>query len=164
MKNARLFWWIDRWRDSAAYKSLSLSAQALHRELIGQIFLRGGSLPYNFDALRRVTGTTPDEWNQFWPSVSAFWKIEGDRLLPGDDIRLYASRYRRLPPLVLKARRPEIPNPVKRFVFSRDDGKCTVCQSEDRLEIDHITRWRDGGRHTTDNLRLLCLRCNRSRG
>jgi hypothetical protein len=45
---------------------------------------------------------------------------------------------------------------VRRFVWQRDQGKCTQCGSRHFLEVDHIRPRARGGAHTPENLRLLC--------
>lgn len=164
MRFNALWWWIDRWRKSTAYMDMTLEQQGLHRELVGAAFLRHGWLPNDPVVLCRAVGATANEWRRCWPAVSRFWVQAGDRLLPGPEVRLYVSRFRRLPPLVARSRRPEIPQSVRRSVFRRDDGRCVQCYRDDKIEFDHILRWRDGGQHTEENLRLLCRQCNRARG
>lgn len=162
-RTTALWWWIDRWRDSKAFRSLNIEQQGLHRELISQSVLRGGWLPKKPSVLRRVTGATQEEWTRCWRKVRRFWKVEGDRLLPGDEVRLYVSRFRRLPPLVVRGGRRHIPMRIQRAVFARDGGRCVECGSDHRLELDHVHRHRDGGPDTFENLRLLCRPCNRRR-
>lgn len=56
-----------------------------------------------------------------------------------------------------------IPNLVKKKVYERDGGKCTKCKSTYKLEFDHVKPYAHGGKHTTENLRLLCFSCNQRR-
>jgi 5-methylcytosine-specific restriction endonuclease McrA len=49
-------------------------------------------------------------------------------------------------------------------VWTRDAGKCTVCGSMDDLEFDHVLPFSKGGSSPTENLRILCQKCNRQRG
>lgn len=158
------WWWIDRWRESATYRSLSLAGQGLHRELIGAAFRRGGWLPHDPTILMRASGTLLWEWRKLWPTVRPFWRVDGDRIVPGPEVRLYVSRYRRLPPLRLRARRREISRFVSRAVFARDGRLCRFCGATERLELDHIQPWSLGGQDTVDNLRVLCKPCNVRRG
>lgn len=53
-----------------------------------------------------------------------------------------------------------IPVSVKREVFERDEGKCTVCGSDKELHYHHIKRFADGGTHSAYNLTLLCVSCH----
>jgi 5-methylcytosine-specific restriction endonuclease McrA len=61
-----------------------------------------------------------------------------------------------------KCKRSEryIPTKIKTEVFERDNGECTLCGSDEKLHYHHITRFSDGGAHTVDNLKLLCVACH----
>lgn len=54
------------------------------------------------------------------------------------------------------ARRENIPDSVKLFVWQRDQGKCVKCGSKEKLEFDHIIPFAMGGSNTERNLQLLC--------
>ena len=60
--------------------------------------------------------------------------------------------------------RENIPDHVKMFVWSRDDGKCVECGSKKNLEFDHIIPHSKGGSDMARNLQILCDRCNRKKG
>jgi hypothetical protein len=53
---------------------------------------------------------------------------------------------------------------VRREVWRRDQGRCTTCGSQDRLEFDHIIPVAIGGSNTVRNVQLLCECCNREKG
>lgn len=57
-----------------------------------------------------------------------------------------------------------IPQAVKAAVWQRDNGKCAQCGASDYLEYDHIIPFSKGGATSTNNLQLLCRRCNLSKG
>jgi len=61
-------------------------------------------------------------------------------------------------------RRESIPQPVRIEVWQRDGGRCVECESQDKLEFDHIIPLAMGGSNTTRNLQLLCETCNRRKG
>ena len=61
-------------------------------------------------------------------------------------------------------RRGVLTDEVKQYVWRRDEGKCVLCGSRDRLEYDHIIPYSMGGSDTARNIQLLCERCNRSKG
>jgi 5-methylcytosine-specific restriction endonuclease McrA len=65
---------------------------------------------------------------------------------------------RRVDPL-----RKPIPESVRMYVWRRDEGKCVVCGSQERLEFDHIIPFSKGGGSTDRNIQLLCEQCNRSK-
>ena len=61
-------------------------------------------------------------------------------------------------------RRKSLTNAVMQEVWIRDGGKCIECGSMDDIEFDHMIPFSKGGSSTPDNLRILCRKCNRSRG
>ncbi|WP_373399368.1 HNH endonuclease signature motif containing protein [Algoriphagus halophilus] len=48
-------------------------------------------------------------------------------------------------------------------VWRRDEGKCVVCGSNEKLEFDHIIPFSKGGANTYRNVQLLCEKCNREK-
>jgi hypothetical protein len=52
---------------------------------------------------------------------------------------------------------------LKRKIKARD-GRCVWCGSIDRLEVDHIVRYIDGGGNDESNLQTLCHPCHASKG
>jgi len=60
--------------------------------------------------------------------------------------------------------RPHIPLDVRRAVFERDGYCCVLCSDSERLSLDHVKPYSKGGEDTVENLRLLCVDCNRRRG
>jgi len=65
---------------------------------------------------------------------------------------------------ILAARREQIPDEVKIFVWRRDGGRCVKCGSKENLEFDHIIPISKGGSNTARNIQLLCEKCNREKG
>jgi 5-methylcytosine-specific restriction endonuclease McrA len=59
--------------------------------------------------------------------------------------------------------RKPIMESVRMYVWRRDEGKCVVCGSQERLEFDHIIPFSKGGGSTDRNIQLLCEQCNRSK-
>jgi 5-methylcytosine-specific restriction endonuclease McrA len=68
-------------------------------------------------------------------------------------------------------------SPLRRQVWERDGGRCRLCNrvvrrrkrdrydyGKDLGEVDHIIPKIRGGLNTPENLRLLCLGCNRAKG
>ncbi|MEX1021911.1 MAG: HNH endonuclease signature motif containing protein [Dehalococcoidia bacterium] len=61
------------------------------------------------------------------------------------------------------ARRKRIPDDVRLFVWSRDDGRCVRCASEDDLQFDHVIPFARGGGNAPENVQIMCGPCNRSK-
>lgn len=60
-----------------------------------------------------------------------------------------------------------VPHDVKVAVWQRDGGKCVQCGTGGQgayLEYDHDIPFSKGGASTVNNIRLLCRRCNLSKG
>ena len=57
-------------------------------------------------------------------------------------------------------RRDAIPKSVQHEVWRRDQGRCVLCGSQERLHFDHIIPASRGGASTARNVQLLCERCN----
>lgn len=53
---------------------------------------------------------------------------------------------------------------LRNRVMKRDGGRCVFCGSTERLALDHIIPFEDGGATTEENLRVLCTPCNLGRG
>ena len=50
------WWWIDRWRKSTAYTDMTLAEQGAYRNLLDELWLRGGLLPLDERTLARACG------------------------------------------------------------------------------------------------------------
>lgn len=59
-------------------------------------------------------------------------------------------------PLLRTGEREPIAPACRRLVLDRDNYRCTVCNADYRLNLDHIVPWSAGGADTSDNLRVLC--------
>ncbi|MGE3076626.1 MAG: HNH endonuclease [Dehalococcoidia bacterium] len=58
-----------------------------------------------------------------------------------------------------------IPTFVKQAVYKRDKGRCVLCGSTSELHFDHELPFSKGGTGlSADNVRILCARCNLSKG
>jgi hypothetical protein len=62
---------------------------------------------------------------------------------------------------IVGRKRKVIPESVRNEVWRRDQGKCVNCQSQNKLEFDHIIPFSKGGSDTVRNIQLLCENCNR---
>lgn len=61
------------------------------------------------------------------------------------------------------SQRERIPDKVKYAVWRRDKGRCSQCESREKLEYDHIIPVSRGGSSTVRNIELLCESCNRKK-
>lgn len=62
------------------------------------------------------------------------------------------------------AQRQWIPREVRRAVWERDGGCCTLCGSAFELQYDHVIPVALGGTSDAANLQILCGDCNRRKG
>lgn len=72
--------------------------------------------------------------------------------------------WERLPSYYEPRGRTHIPISVRRAVFERDGFACVFCAATVNLSLDHIHHYSKGGEDTFENLRVLCVPCNRRRG
>lgn len=75
------------------------------------------------------------------------------------DALVRAHKRLKLLPQTERASR-SIPQKIKLEVWQRDAGKCVQCGDSNYLEYDHVIPHSLGGASTTNNLQLLCRRCN----
>lgn len=59
--------------------------------------------------------------------------------------------------------RERIAPEVRRFVWTRDGGRCVHCGTEDDLQFDHIIPVARGGGNAVANIQILCGSCNRQK-
>lgn len=93
-----------------------------------------------------------------WINIGAGTKQELDNLIDFLQIRSNTINNEKT------ASRERISDEVKMYVWKRDNGKCVMCGSQEKLEFDHIIPLSMGGSNTARNIQLLCERCNRSKG
>ena len=53
---------------------------------------------------------------------------------------------------------------TRRAVIERDGGRCAACGTTEDLQFDHVVAVVHGGGDETENIQLLCRRCNRAKG
>lgn len=59
--------------------------------------------------------------------------------------------------------RRAIPDDLKQYIWTRDEGRCRSCGSTNELQFDHIIPVSKGGSSNAENLQVLCGPCNRSK-
>jgi len=97
----------------------------------------------------------------FFNVLMSWWMCETKLVEIDEEYRSYFKRDG-----VLK--RSRIPEWVRRAVFFRDRGKCTICRSDisgtvsilNSKHFDHIVPLSDGGLNDVSNIQLLCESCN----
>jgi 5-methylcytosine-specific restriction endonuclease McrA len=52
---------------------------------------------------------------------------------------------------------------IRRKVLAKCNSKCTLCGSDEDLEIHHIVSVKDGGTPDLENLTAVCFKCHRER-
>jgi uncharacterized protein YdaU (DUF1376 family) len=72
-----LWWWIDRWRTSAAYRAMTLEEQGAYRNLLDEAYLGGGVVPNNERILARACGD-PRRWPKVRDAVLAKFVLTPD--------------------------------------------------------------------------------------
>jgi len=71
------WWWIDRWRKSTAYTDMTAEEQGVYRNLLDECWLRGGVIPPDDFALKKISGD-PDAWPRVKDKVLArFYEVPG---------------------------------------------------------------------------------------
>lgn len=60
--------------------------------------------------------------------------------------------------------RRKLPSHVRRLVWDRDGGSCTICGGHERLQYGHLIAVARGGSDTPANVFLECQPCNLKRG
>jgi len=62
------------------------------------------------------------------------------------------------------ASRGVIPDEVRQYVWTRDEGRCRHCGRTSELQFDHVIPVSKGGSSEANNLQILCGPCNRRKG
>jgi 5-methylcytosine-specific restriction endonuclease McrA len=165
----------SRWTGDDEDKSTSLSYEAengrprLHPE---EHFLRWKEIQHD----RPVLVGTVDR-KEYWWHEDRVWTND-DLELSYEEVQfLIKARMLKKHQSISRARtvvetsrsgpertRQSIPDDVKVLVWQRDRGRCVKCDTNERLEFDHIIPVVMGGANTARNLQLLCEACNRAKG
>ena len=88
------YWWIDRWLKSTAYADLTLEEQGAYRNLLDQLWLRGGVLPNDDRVLGKCCGDAL-AWPRIRDRVLARFTLtpEGWRNETHDEVSASSDRY-----------------------------------------------------------------------
>lgn len=90
------WWWIDRWRNSTAYKDMRLAEQGAYRNLLDELWTRDGLLPDDDRVLGNICGAAK-EWARVRDAVMGhFRKVDGGwRNDTHDEVRAESERRKR---------------------------------------------------------------------
>ena len=114
---------------------------------------------------------TPDmlDFHEDAPFVSLVYKMEDEAISQGHS-KAEAGRMTRenLKSIISEAMEAEssdryVSKQVRDIVWDRDQGRCTECGSNEKLEFDHIIPHSKGGSNSEKNIQLLCEECNRKK-
>ena len=117
------------------------------------------------DDLDRTLWRTEDGY--YWDDDGL--DAEAVALLAWDRLRRQDARVERLRKIraseeaVAGARRERIPEDVRLFVWTRDEGRCIRCGAEEDLQFDHVIPVARGGGNAPENIQVLCGPCNRAK-
>lgn len=127
----------------------------------------GWGLHYNEDRKLAVLGCETLEYEREarkaqnrGTAVTAWKSTKDNQQSHSQEVTEQPTSPKRLP----TSKRQPIPKSVKTYVWQRDRGRCTDCDSKEKLEYDHIIPLAKGGSNTERNIQLLCERCNRFKG
>jgi hypothetical protein len=90
--------------------------------------------------------------------------LDRDEAAIGNTAQSTAAPTARRAAIPALASRERIPERVRHEVWRRDQGRCVVCGSQERLEFDHIIPISRGGSNTARNIELRCEYHNRAKG
>lgn len=143
-----------------------------------KFFVMNGSAFRRASEYRDAVGATrigeEGQRELWWTRSGLYWSdvgmsAEDVALLEWDRTRRSDSKLDRLRKIRAKdedieaSRRERIPDDVRAFVWSRDDGSCVKCGAEDDLQFDHIIPVAKGGGSGVENIQILCGDCNRQK-
>lgn len=88
------WWWIDRWRKSTAYTDMTLAEQGAYRNLLDELWLRGGALPNDERILAKICGD-PWGWKKVRENVLARFSLtpEGWRNETHDEVSAQSNAF-----------------------------------------------------------------------
>lgn len=110
-------------------------------ELVNPLLDEYKVVPFNFSSLRK---------NQ--PVYQAYQFEASGILITAKEEKELSNRGNR-----------RISRNVQDRVWRRDEGKCVICGSNEKLEFDHIIPYSKGGSNSYRNIQLLCESCNRAK-
>lgn len=113
---------------------------------------------------------------RYWQFENRFY-WEDDGLKPNEVYALLVTREQRKRQYIDRAQatvamasaprgatvRQAIPDDLKQYIWTRDEGRCRACGSTSELQYDHIIPLAMGGSNNAENLQILCGPCNRSK-
>lgn len=137
---------------------LNISNEELFENLF-DVWTNLGRQPKYNDLTKNVSkyssGTYEKRFGGWRKSLEAFVAFVNEDELPEKNIELQKSNYKRTPRNI---------NWRLRATTLMKDAKCKLCgatsQDGATLHVDHIVPWANGGETVSENLQILCKRCN----
>lgn len=174
IKDGEFYYDIQRFKDAQEHIENKVDAYLEKMKEIEEDKRRSKLRPIDLIAMRAFRGFSRKEAaNELGLTLNMITEIEsrGHRVLKREAelyIKTFNIKKRHMVQLreVMAGKRDniednrEIPALIKVRVWARDEGKCSNCGNENNLHYHHKKRFSDGGRHTLDNLTLLCVNCH----
>jgi 5-methylcytosine-specific restriction endonuclease McrA len=139
----------------------------MHRDRLGQMLDQSDSYPVAFALIGE---------RRYW-LFEGKWHWDNDGLNADQVYALLVTRDQRNQARINRAQsivamqytpqptiRGAIPDDLKQYIWTRDQGRCRACGSNVELQYDHMIPVSMGGATSHDNLQILCGPCNRRKG
>ncbi len=142
---------------------------------------RQSSGPFHLEGVEKKSSSgwwvTAGDGKDYWLHEKVVYVTNETGLDPADVEALIVSKRLRKERQIDRARlavkaaeeptgrkRRSIPVEVRQAVFERDGGRCVECGDNFDIQYDHVIPHSLGGADTVENLQLLCVPCNQSKG
>ena len=89
-----------------------------------------------------------------------FGRVRGAIDLTHEELIEICQRFDLYAEALKDRKRRRVPAGVRRRVMERDGHECVACGATEDLALDHKHPFSRGGKHTQENLQVLCRSCN----
>lgn len=76
-----MMFWTDAWMTSRARLLMNVEERGVYLEMLFAAWQLGGSLPDNYETIKRITLISDEVWSRCWPAIKPFWKKQGKFLV-----------------------------------------------------------------------------------